>query len=62
MNNYTTILNQLLNEDNIVADIMDKTYLVPAFVHPREEGSFDRLFPQCLPPKEKVMFQYSQTF
>ena len=53
MNNYTTILNQLLNEDNIVADIMDKTYLVPAFVHPREEGSFDRFFPTMSTPEGK---------
>ncbi|EPT91017.1 SseB family protein, partial [Streptococcus agalactiae] len=50
---YTTILNQLLNEDNIVADIMDKTYLVPAFVHPREEGSFDRFFPTMSTPEGK---------
>lgn len=55
MNNYTTILNQLLNEDNIVADIMDKTYLVPAFVHPREEGSFDRLFPTMSTPEGKKL-------
>ncbi|EPU21537.1 hypothetical protein SAG0137_03390 [Streptococcus agalactiae LMG 14838] len=53
MHNYTTILNQLLNEDNIVADIMDKTYLVPAFVHPREEGSFDRFFPTMSTPEGK---------
>lgn len=44
-NHYTTMLNQVMGTKNIEADLMDKVYLVPIFVHPNEDGSSDRLFP-----------------
>ncbi|MBM7635952.1 SseB family protein [Streptococcus saliviloxodontae] len=45
INTYTTILNTILSEDNKATDLLQKTYLVPVFIHPNEDGSYDRLFP-----------------
>lgn len=45
VNHYTTILNQVMGDSNIQAPLLEKTYLVPVFVHPNEDGSSDRLFP-----------------
>lgn len=53
LNNYTTILNTLLGEANQAAETLDKKYLVPTFIHPREDGSFDRLFPTMSDPEGK---------
>lgn len=62
MNNYTTILNQLLNEDNIVPISWIKpTWYLPLSIHVKKVV-LTVFSLQCLPPKEKVMFQYSQTF
>lgn len=44
-NHYTTLLNQLMGDDNLEAKLLDKKLLVPVFVHPNEDGSSDRLFP-----------------
>lgn len=51
LNTYTSILNRLMGEANLSADTMDKYYLVPAFVHPREDHGFDRLFPTMATPE-----------
>ncbi len=53
LNAYTTILNKLMGEENLTADVLDKYYLVPAFVHPRDDKSFDRMFPTMLTPEGK---------
>lgn len=50
LNAYTTILNKLMGDDNLAADVLDKFYLVPAFVHPRDDESFDRMFPTMSTP------------
>ena len=45
INYFTQTLNNLLGEENQKADPEDKIYLVPAFIHKREEdGQDDRLF------------------
>ena len=51
LNAYTTILNKLMGEENLAADVLDKYYLVPAFVHPRDDKSFDRMFPTMSTPE-----------
>ena len=53
LNVYTTILNKLMGEENLAADVLDKYYLVPAFVHPRDDKSFDRMFPTMSTPEGK---------
>lgn len=53
LNAYTTILNKLMGEENLTADVLDKYYLVPAFVHPRDDKSFDRMFPTMSTPEGK---------
>lgn len=54
MNNYTTILNTLMSDDNSAADTLDRIYLVPAFVYPKEEEHYyDRLFPTMSTPEGK---------
>ena len=53
LNAYTTILNKLVGEENRKADTLDKYYLVPAFVHPRDDKSFDRMFPTMSTPEGK---------
>ena len=45
INNYTVILNTVFNETNQEADILDKYYLVPAFIHPKDNDDFDKGFP-----------------
>lgn len=45
INNFTTILNAIMSDDNIKADTIDRFYIVPAFILPNEDGSFDRMFP-----------------
>ena len=45
INYFTQTLNNLLGEENQKAAPKDKIYLVPAFIHKREEdGQDDRLF------------------
>lgn len=51
LNSFTAILNTLMGDENLKADTMDKYYLVPAFVHPREDGNFDRMFPTMSTPE-----------
>ncbi|EHI70907.1 SseB family protein [Streptococcus ictaluri] len=53
MNNYTHILNALISDENVAADTMDKIYLVPAFVYPRDDKHYDRLFPTMSTPEGK---------
>ena len=53
LNVYTTILNKLMGEENIAADVLDKYDLVPAFVHPRDDKSFNRMFPTMSTPEGK---------
>ncbi|MEI4781659.1 SseB family protein [Streptococcus pasteurianus] len=53
LNVYTTILNKLMGEENLAADVLDKYYLVPVFVHPRDDKSFDRMFPTMSTPEGK---------
>lgn len=45
INAYTVILNDVMTDENVEADALEKNYLVPVFVHPNEDGSYDRLFP-----------------
>ena len=45
LNNYTTILNNLVGDENLAADTLDKFYLVPVFIHPRKDKGFDCVFP-----------------
>ena len=51
LNAYTSILDDLLNENNIQADTMDKYYLVPVYIHPQGESRFERLFPIMTAPE-----------
>lgn len=51
LNNYTTILNRLMGEENRKADTLEKYYLVPTFVFPRKEGTFKRTFPLMSNPE-----------
>lgn len=45
INYFTQTLNSLLGEANQTAELMDKIFLVPAFVHRRDEdGQDDRFF------------------
>lgn len=53
MNNYTTILNAVMGEENMAAAPKDKLYLVPAFVYPKEDKQYDRLFPTMSTPESK---------
>ncbi|HER0886155.1 TPA: SseB family protein [Streptococcus pyogenes] len=53
MNHYTTVLNALMSDDNVAADTMDKVYLVPAFVYPKDDNHYDRLFPTMSTPEGK---------
>ena len=53
LNVYTTILNKLMGEENLAADVLDKYYLVPALVHPRDDKSFNRMFPTMSTPEGK---------
>lgn len=53
LNVYTTILNKLMGEENLAADVLDKYYLVPAFVHSRDDKSFNRMFPTMSTPEGK---------
>ncbi|MGT2935840.1 SseB family protein [Streptococcus castoreus] len=53
MNNVTTILNALMSEENMIADTMTKTYLVPAFVYPKDDNHYDRFFPTMSTPEGK---------
>ncbi|WP_195990965.1 SseB family protein [Streptococcus pasteurianus] len=53
LNVYTSILNKLMGEENLAADVLDKYYLVPAFVHPRDDKSFNRMFPTMSTPEGK---------
>lgn len=53
LNVYTTILNKLMGEENLAADVLDKYYLVPTFVHPRDDKSFNRMFPTMSTPEGK---------
>ena len=53
LNVYTTILNKLMGEENLAADVLDKYYLVPAFVYPRDDKSFNRMFPTMSTPEGK---------
>ncbi|EHJ53261.1 SseB family protein [Streptococcus macacae] len=50
INNYTSILNKVFNEDNQEAAILDRYYLVPAFINPKENGDFDKGFPTMSNP------------
>ncbi|TWT09779.1 SseB family protein [Streptococcus sp. sy004] len=45
INNFTTVLNAIMNEKNIAADTLERSYIVPAFILPNDDGSFDRMFP-----------------
>lgn len=45
VNSYTTILNNLLGEANLAADLLEKFYMIPAFYLTREAGKEERLFP-----------------
>ena len=42
-----------MGEENLAADVLDKYYLVPAFVHPRDDKSFNRMFPTMSTPEGK---------
>lgn len=53
LNNYTTVLNTIMSDDNQAAETMDKTYLVPAFIQEKEEGYYDRFFPTMSTPEGK---------
>lgn len=62
MNHYTTVLNTLMSDDNVAADTMEKVYLVPAFVYPKDDNHYDRLFPTMSTPEGKAMFPPFQIF
>lgn len=53
LNTHTTTLNQLMSEENEKAELMDKYFLVPAFVHSYADNSFDRQFPTLSTPEGK---------
>ena len=51
-----------MGEENLAADVLDKYYLVPAFVHPRDDKKvFDRMFPTNVNTRrQKAMCLLSQ--
>ncbi|MGT2888304.1 SseB family protein [Streptococcus didelphis] len=53
INNYTSILNSLMNDENQAAQTMDKIYLVPAFIQVKSEKYYDRFFPTMSTPEGK---------
>lgn len=53
INNFTTILNTVMSDDNQSAETMDKFYFVPAFVLPKDNQFYDRLFPTMATPEGK---------
>ena len=56
INYFTQTLNNLLGEENQKAAPKDKIYLVPAFIHKREEdGQDDRFLRPCRMQRDKVM-------
>lgn len=50
INYYTQLLNDVMGDANIAAPIKEKSYLVPAFLHPNEDGTTDRFFPTMSTP------------
>lgn len=50
VNSFTLTLNHIMGEKNKAADQLEKYYLIPAFIHPTEDGSEDRLFPTMSNP------------
>lgn len=53
LNYFTNILNQVMGEKNLDADTLDKYYFVPVFIHPKQEGGYDRLYPTMSTPDHK---------
>ncbi|EGJ28085.1 SseB family protein [Streptococcus porcinus] len=53
INNYTAILNTVMSDSNQEADVMEKIYLVPAFVTVKSENTYDRFFPTMSTPEGK---------
>lgn len=45
INQFTTIMNNVMSPQNQSASVEEKVYFVPSFVHPDDEGKEDRLFP-----------------
>ncbi len=53
LNNYTTILNQVMSDDNQDKDVLEMILLVPAFVQIKGEDQYDRFFPTMSTPDGK---------
>lgn len=53
INHFTTLLNRVLNDDNLQTEILEKFYFVPVFIHQKENGKFDRLFPTMSTAEKK---------
>lgn len=54
INHYTNLLNKVMGDANIAADLVDKYFLVPVFVHAHEDGTSDRLFPSLSTPENET--------
>lgn len=53
LNHYTTILNQVMSDENQEANTLEKVYFVPAFVQIKSDTYYDRFFPTMSTPEEK---------
>lgn len=53
LNTFTTILNQVMSDENQEADTFEKIYFVPAFVQVKSENYYDRFFPTMSTPEGK---------
>lgn len=65
VNHYTDLLNRVMGDRNIAAELRDKYFLVPVFVHSNDDGTSDRLFPSMSTPDGEVylpIFSNLQSF
>lgn len=45
VNTFTQLINDIMSDENQAADLLEKVYLVPVFIYPKEDGSHERRFP-----------------
>lgn len=45
VNAFTSLINDMMSDDNQAADLLEKSYLVPAFIYPKANGRHERRFP-----------------
>ncbi|MFV8064086.1 SseB family protein [Streptococcus pluranimalium] len=45
VNAFTQLINDIMSDENQAADLLEKVYLVPVFIYPKENGTHERRFP-----------------